>query len=79
MGSFATTVGKVRGLTAGAAPARWPELADESPAVVCYLDGSVLKAPPGGDPYERAVIAVAGEQAELIIAGYRDQIPVRAP
>jgi hypothetical protein len=79
VGSFATTVSKVRGLTPGAAPARWPELVDEAPAVVCYLDGSVPKAPPGGEPYDRAVIAVAGEHAELIIAGYRDQLPVEAP
>jgi hypothetical protein len=78
-GSFATTVSKVRGLTPGAAPARWSELAEEAPAVVCYLDGPVPKAPPGGDPYDRAVIAVAGEHAELIIAGYRDQLPVEAP
>jgi len=77
--SFATTVSKVRGLTPGAAPARWPELVDESPAVVCYLDGSFPKAPPGGEPYERAVIAFAGEHAELIIAGYRDQLRVEAP
>ncbi len=82
VGSFATTVSKVRGLTPGAAgapPSRWPELADESPAVVCYLDGSVPKAPPDGEPYDRAVIAVAGEHAELIIAGYGDQLPVVAP
>ncbi len=79
VGSYATTVSKVRGLTPGAAPARWPELVDESPAVVCYLDGSVPKAPPGGEPYDRAVIAVAGEHAELIIFGYRDQLPVEAP
>lgn len=79
VGSFATTVSEVRGLTPGAAPARWPELADELPAVVCYLDGPVPKAPPGGEPYDRAVVAVAGEYAELIIAGYRDQLPVEAP
>lgn len=79
VGSFATTVGDVRGMTPGAAPVRWPELADDFLAVVCYLDGSVPKAPPDGEPYDRALIAAAGEHAELIMAGYRDQLPIEAP
>ena len=79
VGAFATTVSEVRDMTPGAVPARWPELAGESAAVVCYIDGSVPKAPPGDDPYDRAVIVVAGEHAELVIAGYHDQLPVEAP
>jgi hypothetical protein len=78
-GSFATTVREVRDLTPGVEPARWPELADETPSVVCFLDGSVPKSPPGGEPFDRALVRVAGEHAELIIAGYRDQLIVEAP
>lgn len=78
-GAFATTVGGVRDLTPGVGRGRWPDLADGSAAVVCYLDGAVAKSPPGRKPFDRAVIAVAGEHAEQIIAGYRDQMPVEAP
>jgi hypothetical protein len=79
VGAFATTVREVRGMTPGAAPVRWPELADDAPAIVCFIDGQIPKSPPGGEPYDRSVTAVAGEHAELIIAGYRDQLPVKAP
>jgi hypothetical protein len=79
VGAFATTVSKVRELTPGIAPARWPDLPGESAAVVCFLDGAVPKAPPGGEPYDRAVIAVSGEHAELIIAGHREHLPVAPP
>jgi hypothetical protein len=78
-GSFATTVSTVRDLTSGAAPGRWPQLSAEMPAVICYLDGPVPEAPPGVEPFDRAVIAVAGGHAELIIAGYRDEIEIQAP
>jgi hypothetical protein len=79
VGSFATTVTTVRGLMPGGEPEGWPELRGEGPAVLCYLDGPLPQGPPGGEPFDRAVIAVAGDDAQLIIAGYRDELEVRAP
>jgi hypothetical protein len=79
VGSFATTVGKIRSLEPGATPARWPELAAGQDAVLCYVDGPVPKSLPGGDPFDRAVIAIAPGHSELIMAGYQDRLPVRAP
>ena len=85
-GSFNTTVGQIRGLSpAGVEPIRWPELSKDTPAVLCYLDGPVAKGPPPppNDPippsFDRAVIGMAGSHADMIVAGYRAQITVRAP
>lgn len=48
--------------------------------VVCWIDGSVAKAPPGGDPFDRAVVGVGAEgTATLIQAGYRDSLTPEAP
>jgi hypothetical protein len=79
VGSFATTVAGIRALTPGGAPERWPDLPPEQAAVLCYLDGPVPKSPPGGNPYDRALVGVTPGHSELTIAGYRDQLPVLAP
>ena len=48
--------------------------------VVCWIDGSVAKAPPGGDPFDRAVVGVGADgTATLIQAGYRDSLTPEAP
>jgi hypothetical protein len=80
VGSFPTTLGRVRRLgPLRATPDRWQGLPDETAAIVCYIDGSVPKAPPGGPPYDRAVIAVVGGRADLVLAGYRSRMPVETP
>jgi hypothetical protein len=79
VGSFATTVGNIRSLEPAVTPVRWPELTPDEEAVLCYLDGPVPKSLPDGDPFDRAVIAVAPGHSELIMAGYQDRLPVRAP
>lgn len=86
VGAFNTTVAAIRALEPRqAVPQRWPDLAADHPAVLCYIDGEVAKAPPPGPdgevrpPFDRAVVAIVDGQSELIIAGYRDQLPVRAP
>ena len=79
-GSFATTVGRLRSISPmEPEPELWPELSNDAPAVACYLDGSVPGAPPGGDPYDRALVGVSGEHADLILAGYREELTVEAP
>jgi len=83
--SFVTTVGGLRSLTPGTAPVRWPELPPDSPAFLCYIDAAIAKAPPPGpdneisDPFDRAVIGIAGGEPHMIVAGYRANLPVRAP
>jgi len=48
--------------------------------VVCWIDGSVAKAPPGGDPFDRAVVGVPADGSPTLIqAGYRDSLPPEAP
>lgn len=78
-GAVATTVAKVRDLQPQMQPPRWPELTPESAAVLCYLDGPFGDAPGGGEPYDRGVVAVAGEHADLVILGYRSGLPVPTP
>ena len=79
VGSFATTVATLRGMTPDRGPDDWRELPGEAPAALCYLDGPVPHAPPDGAPFDRMVVAVAGGHAEMLIAGYRDEIAIRAP
>ncbi len=84
--SFNTTIGAIRALEPRAGnPQLWPELAPDHPAVLCYIDGEIAKAPPPGSdgeisrPFDRAAVAIVDGDRQLIIAGYRDQLPVRAP
>jgi hypothetical protein len=81
-GAFRTTVGEIRSLvpmTGSTGPLGTTPSTEE--ATLCYVDGAVPKAPPpgGGEPFDRAVLAVVAGRAELIMAGYRDQVPVRVP
>ncbi len=79
-GSFTTTVGRLRSLEPRvSSPERWPDLAAAHAAVVCFLDGPVAFSPPGGQQYDRAVVGVADSRAEMLMAGYKTNIPVRAP
>jgi copper(I)-binding protein len=85
-GSFVTTVGAIRRLEPlHIEPQRWPGLPDSHPAVLCYIDGQIPKGPPppisGTIPpsFDRAVTAVVDGQSDLIMAGYRDNLPVVAP
>lgn len=82
--AFGTTAGRIRAFEP-VRPQRWPELQDGSPAVVCYLDGPVAKGPPPGPDgivprsFDRAVIGVASVHHEMLVAGYRDRLPLVAP
>jgi hypothetical protein len=86
-GSFVTTVGAIRRLDEPQQiePQRWPGLPDNHPAVLCYIDGQIPKGPPpqisGTIPpsFDRAVIVVVDGQSDLIMAGYRDNLPIVAP
>lgn len=86
VGAFNTTVGAIRALEPlPAEPARWPNLAPDRPAVLCYIDAQIAKGPPPGpngeirEPFDRVVIGVVDGKAELVMAGYRDQLPALAP
>ena len=86
-GSFNTTVGQIRGLSpVKVEPPRWPELSSATPAVLCFLDGPVAKGGPSPPPgfqiqpsFDRAVIGVARDHADMIMAGSHNDIPVQAP
>lgn len=80
VGAFDTTVGSTRSIGArGPNPTLWPIEPADYKAVLCYLDGPVAKSPPGGAPFDRAVVGVAAGDAEFIMAGYRKSLPVKAP
>ena len=75
-GALPATVEEVRALQPQLQPARWPELAPQDPATLCYLDGPFGAAPGGGDPYDRAVVAVAEGHSDLVIVGYQRDMAV---
>ena len=86
VGSFNTTVGAVRALEPRMGqPQRWPDLAPDHPAVLCYIDGEIPKGPPAGPnaeatkDYHRAAVAILDCQSALIIAGYQDKFPLQPP
>ena len=85
-GAFATTIAMLRGLAPlPSSPSTWPGLADDHPAVLCYIDGTIAKSPPVGPdgkvpaPFDRGILAVVDGRSNLIVAGYKDQLPVAAP
>ncbi len=81
VGAFGTTVGAIRHFEAAPLDQqRWPTLADGYPAALCFIDGDISMVLGGGDNgFDRAVIGVADGDGQMVIAGFRDQLPVRAP
>jgi hypothetical protein len=75
-GAVSANVQAVRDLQPNLQPPRWPELAADSQAYICYLNGPFGDAPGGGQPYDRAVVAVAADQADIVILGYADEMPI---
>ncbi|MBA2489946.1 MAG: hypothetical protein ACR2LP_01720 [Candidatus Limnocylindrales bacterium] len=85
-GSFDTTVGAIRAVgSRSAVPAPWPDLPPGHAAVLCYIDGRMGKAPPAGqdgegrESFDRAIVGVVDGDLQMIVAGYRDQLPVPTP
>jgi hypothetical protein len=60
------------------APDPWPGIPDSLPTAVCFIDGYIADEP-GGEPYDRAIVAVVNGKGYLIGTGYRSRLPVRAP
>ena len=81
VGAFATTVGAIRRFEAAPiGQQRWPKLADGYPAALCYIDGDIRRAVGGGDnAFDRAAIGVVDGDGQVVVAGFRDRLPVRAP
>jgi len=82
-GVFATTVGEIRSdwLTT-----LWPDLGDNHPATLCYLDGPIAKAPPPAESgetnpsFDRAIVGVADDaHTDLLAAGSREILPIVQP
>lgn len=84
-GAFATTVERARSIQGpGGDPPLWPDVDGGDPAVVCYLDGFVPKAPPPVDgqaarSFDRAIVAIVNGEQTPLVAGYQDRLPVRPP
>ena len=75
-GSFATTVGAIRGLQKlPVSPVPWPSISADHAAVLCYIDGPIPKGPPplanGGVPpsFDRGIYAVIDGESSLVEAG----------
>lgn len=78
--AFNSTLGRIRVLGGPSVePPRWSSIRNDQPAVLCYIDAAIAKAPPGQPPFDRILVAVVADQGELIAAGYRDELIVRAP
>ncbi len=84
--SFATTVGAIRSdPQLHIEPGRWSAVPDNHPAALCFIDGQIPNAPPPlpshptPSPFDRAVVAVIDGLPELLMAGYRDRVPIQAP
>ena len=79
-GAFPTTVAELRRLQPALVERRpFEGVPDGERAVVCYIDASIAKAPPGGESYDRAVVAVVRGRGTMISAGYQQDLPVVRP
>jgi hypothetical protein len=82
-GAFATTVGRVRRTAPDAE--LFPQVEDGVPATLCYIDADIAKGPPPGpegqirEPFDRVVLALVDNQVEVVLAGYRADVPVVDP
>jgi hypothetical protein len=54
----------------------WPSLAADDPATMCYLDGPIAKSPLRGPQFDRELLVVAGGDGVMLMAGYRDNLPL---
>jgi hypothetical protein len=80
VGSYRTTVVNVRRMQPGEVEGGpFADVPDGEDAVVCYVDAAIAKAPPGGEPFDRAIVAVVGGRAILVTAGYKRDLPVVRP
>jgi hypothetical protein len=75
-GAFPTTVGRLREFLPGADPPPFENREADELAVLCYLDGPLGRAPPGGEPFNRAIVGVVGDEAVFLVAGYQHKLEV---
>jgi len=81
---FSSTVGAIRKLPTAVQNQNLAAHADSEAATVCYIDGEIPKGPPppisGTVPpsFDRAVMVVVGEDAFMVAAGYRQNLPIQA-
>ena len=79
-GAFATDLGRIRNLVPGQSSLdSLAELPATQAATLCYLDAELKKGGPGLPPPNRVVVASIDGNDVLIVAGYRDTLPVTAP
>jgi hypothetical protein len=78
--AYESTVGTIRDSSVNATHrALWPDMSPDTPASLCYLDGPISRAPPGGEPNNREVVGVANGQVEFLMSGYQQSLETRAP
>lgn len=66
------------------APRRFTGLSPDGGAILCYFDDVSIGIPyPSGEPeprpWDRIGVAVVGGTADVVIVGYREQLPIAAP
>ena len=82
--AFSTTVGRVWGMMPSENGVVASGAKDGTRAYLCYLDGEIPKAPPPANgvvqpSFDRSVVVVTDEHAVLVMAGYRDRVPILDP
>lgn len=84
---FASTVGAIRAVPAARNDEQLATYPSDGAASICYIDGQIPKGPPiPPDPsatvppsFDRAVLVVIGQDTFMVAAGYRQNLPIKAP
>ncbi|MEO8469048.1 MAG: hypothetical protein ABI573_05210 [Chloroflexota bacterium] len=65
-------------------PRNFTGLSPDGAATLCYIDGVSIGFPfPSGEPaprpWDRVAVVVVDGTADVVMAGYREQLPIQAP
>lgn len=83
--AFTSTVGAILRLPVVASNPQLDGYSSDQAATICYIDGQIPQGPPPGTSgtippsFDRAIVVIVGHDTIMVVAGYRQDLPIQAP